>query len=49
MIGQHFCVMEEMIEMMKETAQELALDIAELIEALNFEDENFGEVLFQKS
>lgn len=48
-IDQHFGCMDEMVEMMEETGQEIAPEIAELIEGVDLEDEDFGEVLLQKS
>ena len=48
-IEQHFGVMDEMVEMMEETGQELDPELAKLIDGVDFEDENFGEILLQKS
>lgn len=48
-VDQHFGCMDEMVEMMEESGQKIAPEIAELIEGVNLEDENFGEVLLQKS
>ncbi len=48
-IDQHFGCMDEMVEMMDETGQELDPGTAELIEGVDLEDEDFGEVLLQKS
>lgn len=48
-IDQHFGCMDEMVEMMEETGQEIAPEIADLIEGVDLEDEGFGEVLLQKS
>lgn len=48
-IDQHFGCMDEMVEMMEETGQELDPEIAELIEGVDLEDEDSGEVLLQKS
>ncbi len=48
-IEQHFGVMDEMLEMMEETGQELDNETAKLVEGVNFEEENFGMVLLQKS
>ncbi len=48
-IEQHFGVMDEMIETMEETGQELDEETARFIEGIDFEDENFGMVLLQRS
>lgn len=48
-IEQHFGCMDDMVEMMEQSGQELAPEIAQLIEGVDFETENFGEVLLQKS
>lgn len=48
-IDQHFGCMDEMVEMMEEAGRELSPEIAELIEGVDLEGENFGEVLLQKS
>jgi hypothetical protein len=48
-IEQHFGVMDEMVDMMDETGQELDKETAELVDGVDFEDERFGEILLQKS
>lgn len=46
-IDQHFGCMDEMVEMMG--SEGLSPALAELVEGVNFGDENFGEILLQKS
>jgi hypothetical protein len=46
-IDQHFGCMDDLVEMMDE--EELLPELTELLEGVNFEDENFGSVLLQKS
>ena len=48
-IDQHFGCMDEMLEMMDEMGQEPSPDIAELVDGVDFNDENFGLQLLQKS
>lgn len=38
-----------MIEMMEETAHKLTPELVQLIEGVDFEKEDFGEVLLRKS
>lgn len=47
-IEQHFGVMDEMIDMMEETGGKLNQEITELVEGVDFGDENFGELLLKK-
>jgi len=48
-IEQHFGCMDEMIDMMEETGQKLPPELAQLIEGVDFEREDFGEILLRKS
>lgn len=48
-IDQHFGCMDEMVEMMDETGQELTPEMAQLIEGVDFENEDFGEELLRRS
>ena len=48
-IDQNFGCMDDMVDMMKETGQTLSPEVAQLIEGVDFEDENFGKVLLEKS
>ncbi len=48
-IDQGFGVMDEMVEMMEESGQPLDPAVAELVEGVDFDDDDFGEVLLQRS
>ena len=48
-IDQHFGSMDEMVDMVEETGQELTPEMAQLIEGVDFEKEDFGEELLQRS
>jgi hypothetical protein len=46
-IDQHFGCMDDMVEMMGD--EELPPELADLVEGVDFEDENFGEILLQRA
>lgn len=48
-IDQNFGCMDEMVEMMEASGRELPQEIAELIEEIDFDDEDFGRQLLKKS
>jgi hypothetical protein len=48
-IEQGFGCMDDMVEMMAEAGQEIKPELAQLIEGVDFEQEDFGEVLLQRS
>lgn len=48
-IEQHFGCMDDAVEMMQEHDQEIPDEMAELIAGVDFNDENFGKVLLEKS
>lgn len=48
-IEQHFGCMDDLVDVMEDSGQEISEDLAELIEDVDFEQENFGEELLQKS
>jgi len=48
-IDQHFGCMDEMVDMFEEHGQELGPELSELIEGVDFNDENFGIILLQRS
>lgn len=48
-IGQHFGCMDELVEMMEETGQELEPELADLVDGVDLEAEDFGMQLLRKS
>jgi hypothetical protein len=40
---------DDMVEMMAEAGQQITPEVAQLIEGVDFETEDFGEVLLQRS
>jgi len=48
-IEQGFGVMDEMVNMMEETGMELPREVAEIIEGIDFADDDFGLELLQRS